>query len=29
MLFFKPHLTHNSTNTTDALRRVTINFNYF
>ena len=29
MLFFKPHLTHNSTNTTDALCRVTINFNYF
>lgn len=29
MLFFKPHLDHNSTNTTDALCRVTINFNYF
>jgi hypothetical protein len=29
MLFFRPHLKHCSTNTTDALCRVTINFNYF
>ena len=29
MLFFKPHLMHCSTNTTDAMCRVTINFNYF
>lgn len=29
MLFFRPHLNHNSTNTTDAHCRVTINFNYF
>jgi hypothetical protein len=29
MLFFKPHLEHCSTNTTDAMCRVTININYF
>ncbi|NNE06596.1 MAG: hypothetical protein HKN15_12805 [Xanthomonadales bacterium] len=29
MLFFRPHLDHNSTNTTNAHCRVTINFNYF
>lgn len=29
MLFFKPHLTHCSTNTTNAMCRVTVNINYF
>ena len=29
MLYFRPHLDHSSTNTTDELCRVTVNFNYF
>jgi hypothetical protein len=29
MLFFRPHLNHSSTNTTNTHCRVTINFNYF
>lgn len=29
MLFFRPHLNHCSTNTTDTHCRVTVNFNYF
>ena len=29
MLFFRPHLDHASTNTTNAHCRVTVNFNYF
>jgi hypothetical protein len=29
MLFFRPHLNHSSTNTTNAHCRVTVNFNYF
>ena len=29
MVFFRPHLNHSSTNTTDQRCRVTVNFNYF